>query len=68
MEWAVIPTVLLIFESLSVKDFQFLRWAHQEVSVLATRPSCRDERGITYLLFVLYVWPLVGADWGEVWV
>ena len=42
--------------------------ARQEVLVLAMRPSYRDGHGMTYLLLGLYVWPLVGADWGEVWV
>ena len=68
MEWAVIPASLLIFGSLFVKEFQFLRWACQAVSVLATRPSCGDRQGMNYLLLHLYVWPLVGAYWGEVWI
>jgi len=68
MEWAVMPTVLLIFEILSVKEFRFLQWAHQIVSVLAMRPSCEDGQGMTYLLLSLYAWPLVGSDWGQVWV
>jgi len=55
IEWAVMPTALLIFGSLFVKEFQFLRWAHQEVSVLATRPNCEDGQRITYLLLSLYV-------------
>jgi len=42
--------------------------ARQDVSVLATRPSCGDGQGMTYFLLGLYVWPLVGADWGEIWV
>jgi len=66
MEWVVLLTALLIFRSLFVEKFQFLRWACYVVSVLATRPSCGDEQGMNYLLLGLYVWPLVGADWGEV--
>jgi len=61
-EWTVMPTALLIFESLFIKEFQFLRWARQEVSVLPMRPSCGDGQRMTYLLLSLYAWPLVGAD------
>jgi len=66
MEQTEIPTALLIFGSLFVKEFQFLRWARQEVSVLAMRPSCGDEQGINYFLLGLYVWSLAEAD-REVW-
>jgi len=45
-----------------------LAWVCQEVSGLATRSSCGDETGMTYLLLSLHVWPLVGADCGGVWV
>ena len=62
MEWVVLPTTLLIFRSLFVKEFQFLQWARQAVSVLATGPSCGDRQGMNYILLGLYVWPLVGAD------
>jgi len=67
MEWVVLPTALLIFSNLFVEEFQFLRWTRQAVSVFATRPYCGDGQGMNYLLLGLYVWPLVGVDWGEVW-
>jgi len=35
---------------------------------LAMRLNCGGEQGMNYLLLDLYVWPLVGADWGEVWI
>jgi len=66
MEWVVMPTAHLIFRSLFVEQSQFLRCARQATSVLATRPGCVDGQGMNYLLLGLYVWPLVGTDWGEV--
>ena len=55
----------------NVRDFIYqgvlvLAMGSSEVSTLVTRPNCRDGHGMTYLLFCLHVWPLVGADWGEV--
>ena len=61
-EMVVTSVALLMFGSLFVKEFQFLRCARQVVSVLATRPSCGDGYGMTYFLLGLHVWPLVGAD------
>ena len=57
---------LLMFRSLFVEEFQFLRGARQAVSVLVTRPSCGDGQGMNYLFLGLYVRPLDRADWGEV--
>jgi len=67
MEWVLLPTVLLIFRSLFVEESQFLRWARVAVSVFAMRPRRGDGQGINYLLPGMYVWPLVGADRGEVY-
>ena len=64
----VTSVVLLIFESLFIKEFQLLRWACQEVSTFATRPIYGDGKGMTYLLLSLHVWPLVGVDWGGIWI
>jgi len=77
MEWVVLPTILQIFRSLFIEEFQFLQWARQAVLVLAmgsssSLNSCdeaqlrgwtRNELSSAWSV----VWPLVGADWGEVY-
>ena len=68
MEWAVMPTALLIFGSLFVKEFQFLPMGSPRSLSSCDEAPLWGWTGNDLSSLGLYFWHLVGADWGEVWV